>query len=53
MIPPPAQYAMSNRVGASVSEVKASHALYESQPAFVVTAIEQASSGAHHESHGR
>jgi pimeloyl-ACP methyl ester carboxylesterase len=45
MIPPPAQYAMSKRAGASVSEVKASHALYESQPAFVATAIERASSG--------
>jgi pimeloyl-ACP methyl ester carboxylesterase len=45
MIPPPAQHAMSQRAGASVSEVKASHALYESQPAFVATAIEQASVG--------
>lgn len=46
MIPPPAQYAMSSRAGSSVTEVKASHALYESQPAFVATAIERASSGA-------
>jgi pimeloyl-ACP methyl ester carboxylesterase len=45
MIPPPAQYAMSKRAGASVSEVKASHAIYESQPAAVATAIERASSG--------
>lgn len=46
MIPPPAQHAMSKRAGASVTEVKASHALYESQPAFVADAIERASSGA-------
>ena len=46
MIPPPAQHAMSQRAGSSVSEVKASHALYESQPAFVAAAIEQASRGA-------
>jgi pimeloyl-ACP methyl ester carboxylesterase len=45
MIPPPAQHAMSKRVGASVSEVKASHAVYESQPAAVATAIERASAG--------
>jgi pimeloyl-ACP methyl ester carboxylesterase len=45
MIPPPAQHAMSSRAGASVSEVKASHALYESQPAAVATAIERASTG--------
>jgi pimeloyl-ACP methyl ester carboxylesterase len=45
MIPPPAQHAMSQRAGASVSEVKASHALYESQPAAVATAIERASQG--------
>lgn len=46
MIPPPAQYVMSKRAGATVSEVKASHALYESQPTLVATAIERASSGA-------
>jgi pimeloyl-ACP methyl ester carboxylesterase len=46
MIPPPAQHAMSQRAGSSVSEVKASHALYESQPAFVASAIERASTGA-------
>ena len=45
MIPPPAQHAMSKRIGASVSEVKASHAVYESQPASVATAIERASTG--------
>jgi hypothetical protein len=46
MIPPPAQQAMSQRAGASVSEIAASHAPYESQPAFVATAIERASTGA-------
>jgi pimeloyl-ACP methyl ester carboxylesterase len=45
MIPPPAQHAMSKRAGASLSEVKASHAVYESQPAAVATAIEHASGG--------
>jgi pimeloyl-ACP methyl ester carboxylesterase len=45
MIPPPAQHAMSQRAGASISEVKASHAIYESQPASVATAIERACSG--------
>lgn len=47
MIPPPAQEAMATRIGASISNVKASHAVYESQPAAVATAIEQASAGAH------
>jgi pimeloyl-ACP methyl ester carboxylesterase len=46
MIPPPAQHAMSKRAGSSVSEVKASHAVYESQPAAVASAIERASAGA-------
>jgi len=45
MIPPPAQQAMAKRAGASVSEVKASHAVYESQPAAVTAAIELASGG--------
>lgn len=45
MIPPPAQHAMSKRIGAAVSEAKASHAVYESQPAAVATAIERASAG--------
>ncbi|AKU95519.1 putative signal peptide protein [Labilithrix luteola] len=45
MIPPPAQHAMSKRIEASVSEVKGSHAIYESQPAAVATVIERASSG--------
>jgi pimeloyl-ACP methyl ester carboxylesterase len=42
MIPPPAQQAMSKRAGATVSEVKGSHAIYESQPAAVARVIEQA-----------
>jgi pimeloyl-ACP methyl ester carboxylesterase len=46
MIPPPAQHAMSQRAGASVSEVKGSHAIYESQPGLIATAIERASNGA-------
>ncbi|AKU97933.1 putative signal peptide protein [Labilithrix luteola] len=45
MIPPPAQQMMSKRIGASVSEVKGSHAIYESQPAAVATVIENASRG--------
>ncbi|AKU97909.1 putative signal peptide protein [Labilithrix luteola] len=36
---------MSKRIGASLTEVKASHALYESQPAAVASAIEHASNG--------
>lgn len=43
MIPPPAQQMMAKRSGATVTEIKASHALYESQPAAVATAIERAS----------
>jgi len=46
MIPPAAQHAMSKRAGSTVSEVKASHALYESQPASVASAIERATLGA-------
>jgi pimeloyl-ACP methyl ester carboxylesterase len=46
MIPPPAQHAMANRAGAKVVEVKASHAVYESQPGAVVSVIEAASRGA-------
>jgi pimeloyl-ACP methyl ester carboxylesterase len=45
MIPPPAEHAISKRAGASVSEVKASHAIYEWQPTAVATAIERASVG--------
>jgi pimeloyl-ACP methyl ester carboxylesterase len=46
MIPPAAQLAMSKRAGATVIEVKASHAVYESQPSAVVSVIELASRGA-------
>jgi len=46
MIPPAAQHAMSKRAGSTVSEVKASHAIYESQPASVASAIERATLGA-------
>jgi pimeloyl-ACP methyl ester carboxylesterase len=45
MIPPPAQHAMAKRAGAAVTEVKASHAAYESQPSAVASVIEQASRG--------
>jgi pimeloyl-ACP methyl ester carboxylesterase len=43
MIPPPAQLAMAKRTGGKLSEVKASHALYESQPAAVARTITEAS----------
>ena len=46
MIPPPAQHAMLARAGSTVVEVKASHAVYESQPEAVARAIAQASGGA-------
>jgi pimeloyl-ACP methyl ester carboxylesterase len=39
MIPPPAQRAMSSRAGATVIEVKGSHAIYVSQPAAVAKLI--------------
>ena len=42
MIPPDAQRAMSKRTGATVVEVKASHAVYVSQPREVAHLIEQA-----------
>jgi pimeloyl-ACP methyl ester carboxylesterase len=42
MIPPPAQRAMSQRAGATVSEVTASHSVYVSQPDAVADLIEQA-----------
>ena len=42
MIPPPAQRAMAERTGATVTEVAASHAVYVSQPTAVADAIEQA-----------
>lgn len=46
MIPPAAQYDMAKRAGAAVSESKASHAVYVSQPAAVVKVIVEAASEA-------
>jgi len=45
MIPPDAQRAMSKRAGATVVEVKGSHAVYISQPQAVASLIEQAAAG--------
>jgi pimeloyl-ACP methyl ester carboxylesterase len=45
MIPPAAQRTMAQRAGATVTEVKGSHAIYVSQPAAVVKLIEQAAKG--------
>jgi pimeloyl-ACP methyl ester carboxylesterase len=42
MIPPPAQRAMAERVGATVTETPASHSVYVSQPAAVAALIKQA-----------
>jgi pimeloyl-ACP methyl ester carboxylesterase len=42
MIPPDAQRAMARRAGAQVSEVKASHSLYVSQPEAVASVIDKA-----------
>jgi pimeloyl-ACP methyl ester carboxylesterase len=46
MIPPDAQRAMSKRAGATVVEVKGSHAVYISQPRAVTDLIEQAATKA-------
>lgn len=46
MIPPDAQRAMSKRAGATVVEVKGSHAVYVSQPQAVADLIETAAKGA-------
>ena len=46
MIPPPAQHAMAEKVGATLSEVAASHSVYLSQPEAVATLIAQAAAGA-------
>ncbi len=46
MIPPDAQRLMSKRAGATVVEVKGSHAVYVSQPQAVVLLIEKAAMGA-------
>jgi pimeloyl-ACP methyl ester carboxylesterase len=42
MIPPPAQRAMAERAGATVTEAAGSHAVYVSQPAAVADLIKQA-----------
>jgi pimeloyl-ACP methyl ester carboxylesterase len=42
MIPPPAQRAMAERAGASVSETPGSHSIYVSNPAAVAAVIAQA-----------
>jgi pimeloyl-ACP methyl ester carboxylesterase len=42
MIPPPAQRAMAERAGATVTEVAGSHSVYVSQPKAVASLIEQA-----------
>ena len=42
MISPPAQRAMADRAGASISEVPASHSVYVSQPTAVADLIKQA-----------
>src|SRR6195256_522842 len=46
MIPPDAQRMMSKRIGATVVEVKGSHAVYVSQPKAVAALIEKAAQGA-------
>jgi hypothetical protein len=46
MIPPPAQRAMAERAGCTVSQVSASHSLYVSQPAATADLIKQAAHGA-------
>jgi pimeloyl-ACP methyl ester carboxylesterase len=42
MIPPPAQRAMAERTGATITEVPASHSVYLSQPQAVASLIKQA-----------
>ena len=44
MIPPAAQRTMSQRTGSTVVEVAASHSVYVSQPAAVVSLIKKAAS---------
>jgi pimeloyl-ACP methyl ester carboxylesterase len=45
MIPPPAQRAMADRAGSTVSEVAASHSVYVSQPRATADLIRQAARG--------
>jgi pimeloyl-ACP methyl ester carboxylesterase len=42
MIPPPAQHAMAERAGATITEVPGSHAIYVSRPSAVADLITQA-----------
>jgi pimeloyl-ACP methyl ester carboxylesterase len=46
MIPPPAQRAMAERTGATVTEAPGSHSIYLSQPATVAALITQAAAAA-------
>ncbi|KAF5997436.1 MULTISPECIES: alpha/beta fold hydrolase [Streptomyces] len=46
MIPPPAQRAMAERAGATVSETGGSHAVYVSKPGEVAALIKKAAAGA-------
>jgi pimeloyl-ACP methyl ester carboxylesterase len=46
MLPPDAQRQMSKRAGATVVEVKSSHAVYVSQPQTVAHIVEEAATGA-------
>jgi len=46
MLPPDAQRLMSKRAGATVVEVKSSHAVYMSQPQAVAHIVEEAATGA-------
>jgi pimeloyl-ACP methyl ester carboxylesterase len=46
MIPPPAQRAMSERAGSTVTEVPGSHSIYLSQPAAVAALITEAATAA-------
>jgi pimeloyl-ACP methyl ester carboxylesterase len=45
MIPPPAQRAMAERAGSTVTEVAGSHAIYESRPDAVAALITRAAEG--------
>ena len=45
MIPPPAQHTMAERIGATVSEIAASHSVYVSQPETVASLIARAAAG--------
>jgi pimeloyl-ACP methyl ester carboxylesterase len=50
MIPPPAQRAMSERAGSTVTETPGSHAIYVSNPAVVAAVIAQAAATLTHQS---